>query len=280
MADKKLKHNKKRNSFLIRECLVRKMAEATISNDPKMYTDALEILKEHFRPESPIGKEVRLAEELLESRAIDDALARSIMRAVRTEARKQDHRSLDIAKSRLIRDLHRTFGRNMLSTYRFEDYKDIATAQLLLNSFMRNDMDGVLQRPLLERVMCDRMTSHHGVQRAAATVDDPMVYSIAVKKFNEKYGSLAKEQRDFLREYMSITQKSDVIRVLAERRDSIASHLRMAADTDPDVRSDYMMFERLNEAVDELERLDVSFPGAADTLMMFCGLVGEIENVN
>ena len=62
----KLRHNKKRNTAFVYEALVREIAKAVVKKDTRKKEVAINIIREHFAPNSLLAKELRLYKILQE----------------------------------------------------------------------------------------------------------------------------------------------------------------------------------------------------------------------
>ena len=62
----KLRHNKKRNTMFLYESLVKKLTKSVVQDDKERKDCVLSIIKEYFKKDSILGKELTLYKDVLE----------------------------------------------------------------------------------------------------------------------------------------------------------------------------------------------------------------------
>ena len=75
----KLRHNKKRNTVFLYESLVKELTKSVVQNNAERKKIVLSILKEYFKKDSVLGKELSLYKDVLESRELDFPTAEKIL---------------------------------------------------------------------------------------------------------------------------------------------------------------------------------------------------------
>lgn len=280
------KHNKKRNSGLVYEFIVRRMASQAIAQDATGYQKSLKIVKEYFAPGQPLAQERELFEVVCSSRGLSSESARRLLDEVLGHAQKLDHRKIEIKKSNLIKELNYTFGKNFFSEHRVPEYRLLASIQVLLESHRPG-------RPLLESVQ--RAQLEESLVRFMTTVDpvskpgtgdekvDTLVCALAAKKFQEKYGqNLSPGQARILERYMRATMSEETGRfeqfLLEEfgRMSKVLENSRLMKE----VREDKMMAERLDEAIAriKLDRQHQSLEFMTEEAMLYRKLIEELSS--
>jgi len=204
MGSNRFKHNKKRNSGLIYEFLVRKMAQAVLEKDSGTYKKSLNILKKYYSKGQPLNLERQIFEEVISTRGVDENIARGIINEVVVEAKNLNLRLVDIKKSNLIKDIHITFGKDFFSQFRLLNYKAYASTQLLINGCSNSTLKENVERVQLKEALTKFMSSKVSENKDEVCRDaDAFVYKLAVKKFNERYNdTLNDRQKQFLKEYI------------------------------------------------------------------------------
>src|SRR6056297_1342856 len=93
-------HNKKRNTGLLYEFLVRRISEALLEGDQKKSNIALKVIKKHFSKEnSQLYKEFRLINSLMKTTVGSEHTAASIIKEAKRAAKSHNNKSLDREKS-------------------------------------------------------------------------------------------------------------------------------------------------------------------------------------
>ena len=75
----KLRHNKKRNTVFLYESLVKELTKSVVQNNAERKKIVLSILKEYFKSDSILGKELTLYKDVLDSRELDFPTAEKIL---------------------------------------------------------------------------------------------------------------------------------------------------------------------------------------------------------
>ena len=74
-----MKHNKKRNTAFLYECLIRELTKAIIKEDKIKQTKVKGLLREFFSKGKALGKELDLYKSLLESKELNQDFSRRLM---------------------------------------------------------------------------------------------------------------------------------------------------------------------------------------------------------
>lgn len=200
-------HNKRRNSGLLWEFIVRRMSAALVEGDKRAQAAALRLLKRHFAQGTELHRELRIARALMKTSGVTPATASSILGEAKAAARGLDHVRLDKEKGELLRAIARSFHDDSFFEAPVEDYRAYATVQTLFNEWrdpahadlgrLARYEDELARRlsaaaaPAGERFLNDESP---GVNRLAA--------HIMTRRLNERYSSqLDPAQRDLLRAY-------------------------------------------------------------------------------
>jgi hypothetical protein len=286
MGSTKFKHNKKRNSGLIYEFLVRKMTESLIERDSKSYKQSLGIIKKYFSKGQPLDRERQLFEAITRTRGIKKSVGAGIIQEVITVARKLDHRVINIKKSNVIKDIHRTFGRGLFSSYRLQEYKAFASIQMLINSCNpKATINESVQRVQLADALINYMSTVP-VADVEKVNSDPLVYKIAMQKFNDRYDdSLNESQKRLLKCYAkalaSPPSKSErAVRTLL-RNEQKRLILDISAESGiKEIIEDKNMSKKLKEAKAMLHEMDLSksLDKRVEDLLLYCSLVEELKS--
>jgi len=286
MSSKKMrfKHNKRRNSGLVYEFLVRKMSESLIDKDSRSYKCALAITKKYFAAGQPMAKERQLFEIIASTRGVKPNVARRVLAEVIIVAKKLDHRLIDIKKSNAIKEIHRAFGKNLFSDYKFADYKAYASIQMLINGCNpKSTINESVQRVHLEEALINYMsvdTKRHAITEKI----DPLVYSITVKKFNERYNdTLCESQKRLLKKYVVALASENssrlVTAMLVVERKRLLFEMQSAHGV-KEIHEDKQMIKKLKDAENMLRELNLreSHSSHVEDMLLYCKLVEELNS--
>ena len=198
-------HNKKRNTGVIYEQLLKNVSKCLVEGDRKRAQICLNILERHFRQGTELYREFRLFNALANCEISASPVAAVIITEAKEAARHANRDSLEREKGYLIAEINRKLGQDFYDTH-FDRYRDYATIQVLLNTWRSPSPDlGVLfdyEKKLVEAMLRQKQslaqdeTEHHGDISA-------LVVNIMTEKLNSKFSSsLTDQQRNVIREYV------------------------------------------------------------------------------
>src|SRR5947207_849958 len=102
-------HNKKRNTGLLYEFLVRHISEGLVSGDERQVHLATKLLKKHFKKGTELHREFKLFHALVNTTVASSDVAKKIVVEAREAAKRYDVAQLDREKSLLIKGINYTF---------------------------------------------------------------------------------------------------------------------------------------------------------------------------
>lgn len=200
------RHNKKRNTGLLYEFLVRTISDAIIEGNKKKRDQALSIIRKHFVPGSELHKEFRLFHSLAATTVKSASVADSILEAARKASAKCDNKELDYEKSLLIRSINHNINENKFYDRRVPEYKIYATIQTLLNEWRDDNTTDIVQIAEFEHQLKEWLLQNKEVTKLEEVVDgsgDPLVERLMIKKLNERYkDNLTEAQSNIIRSYI------------------------------------------------------------------------------
>jgi len=230
---KQIKHNKKRNIGLIYELLLRHLSSRIIINDKKGAKTTTAILEKHFSKGTELYKEFRLFNALAQSTVSDTHIVASILTEAKAAARRANLSDLENEKSKLIRDINYKIGDKDFYYQHVENYKDLATIQITINEWRKNEPDlkvliefekKVGEQLLKTKTEVDILEEQ---ERLNASDSDRLVLKIMTEKINAKYANLTNDQREIIKNYVfySYQDKGDLKKYLSERKNAVLALL-------------------------------------------------------
>lgn len=205
---KKIKHSKFKNTGLIFELLVRRIASDTMNNRD---SDAIKLVKKYFMKGTTIAEELKLYQSIMEEKFKSEQSAKKFVSVVLKTRRSLNESALKREKYNLIRDINRLYEMAEFFNTRSDKYKTFATIYKLFE-YSESDNPAAFVRNH------DTLIEH--VRTASKKVTDSNIISeqdkdiriltnkILVDKFNEKYESLNEDQKALLREYVNSVSNS------------------------------------------------------------------------
>lgn len=240
------KNNKKRNTGLMYEFLVRAMSQSLVDKDDRRSAVVLKIVKESFAEGTELRKELTLLQQLMRSHASGDVASRLVSEAKR-RACSLDAAKLDREKSLLIRNVNHKIGDDMFYERHVGEYRTMQTLQSLFNEWRSREPDlsrlASLEGELVESLGAGRREAEQAQESDTMSPGQRrLLMSVMTEKLNKKYGtSLNSAQRELLRGFVrSSVSGSDGLRetMLKIRDDLVASinEYSVAEDASPDHR--------------------------------------------
>ena len=282
------KHNKRRDTGLLYELLVRKLGHAMVENNQEIYKKTLSIVREYFGDGAPLSAERELFDVIKNARGVSEQIARKILAEVQRHAKLIDSKKLDIKKSNLIKEVNHSLGREFFSEYRIPEYRLLASIQMMLDAARTQDrITETVQKIQLEEGLVKHMMSkgQNAIPERRSDVD-VLVMNMVAKRFDERYsGVLIPAQKKLLEKYLRAQVTGDE-RPLREFIITESNRGMLAIETAKelkDVKNDVEMTRRLDEAYSKLKGMLVYAPTKNNTdviveeLMLFQRLASEIE---
>ena len=197
-----MKHNKKRNTAFLYECLIRELTKAIIKENKEQQTVVKTILREFFSTGKPLRQELNLYNSLLESKEMSKDYSQRFLVETKKDFDNMDRKEVFNEQTALINRINKALGSKTFSNF-VPNYKDLATVGL----FLQDSNIGAKKRIMLE----DKMVSFLGRKEQALTEMkhlDKLEFKMFVDRFNSTYEhSLLKEQKELLGNF--ITSYSD-----------------------------------------------------------------------
>lgn len=279
------KHNKKRNSGLVYEFLVRRLGTQLVDQDREGAVKTAELAERYFSPGEPLCNELELFRAIRDTRGVSKETARRVLGEVQRQAARQDARQLDIKKSNIIKELNYTFGRDFFDKHRLPEYRLLASIQLFIDgSRGARRISESVQAIQLEDGLVSWMTSvPPAVDKDIDKQVDDLVCTMAAKRFNEKYGnSLNGGQKSLLESYVRslVTEKVGDLQKKVENDKNKIAKLLVSSYKMKEVQEDKVMKQRYVEATKRLSELDTSKAdeNVIEEMMLFHKLAEELTS--
>jgi hypothetical protein len=278
------KHNRKRNSGLVYEFLVRRLGQSMVEQDQPASRRALEIMRKYFGEGTALAHERELFEVVRNARGLSEGSARRVMAQVAIAAGKLDHKKIDIKKSCLIKEINHMYGRGFFAEHRIPEYRLLASIQMVIDTCRGGPgaLTESVSRIQLEEGLVQYMTTRgsYGPAAQPRSEVDGLVMRMVAKRFGEKYGaSLAAPQKVLLERYIryQVTGDERPLRQFIEAETARIHGALSRAGTMKDVKGDPEMARRLDEARTKFNRsTDVDV--VVEELMLYQKLAEEIES--
>ena len=277
-------HNKKRNSLLIYEFLVRTISKSLVEDDKRSSSAALKILRRHYRPGSELYKEFRLMNALAKSTVSSQHVAASILKDARNAAIKLDEQKLDREKSLLIRNINHSLNDENFYDQHVNEYRTFATIQMLLNEWRSSDKDIMQTGQFEDHVMTHLVTPKDPPQDSTITEDTAgsarLLMKIMSKKLNEKYNGILNDQQKSLIKAYAYATASDDQTSLKKKLQTIKEELIHLIESDESIDDNQYVKNKLVETKNALlsENFEEVNDETVTRFMLYSRLKDELES--
>jgi hypothetical protein len=278
-------HNKKRNSGLVYEFLVRNLSRAMIDKDVQTYQRTLGLIRKYYSPGCPMTEERELFDVVRNTRGVSENAARRILGEIQRAALALDSKKINIKKSNLIKEINHGLGQSFWDQNRVPEYRLLATVQMIIDA-ARSDkkLTESIQNIQLEEALVGYMVSDERKLQPPVQSDnvDQLVMALTAKRFQEKYSrALGVPQKSLLEKFIRYQVTGDdgeLVRYMDAERDRIDASLR-AATSLKEICDDQIMRDKLTEAragfvIDDRRSID----DRVEILMNYQHLVEEVES--
>lgn len=276
-------HNKKRNTGLLYEFLIRAISQSLVAGNQKKSSVALKVIKRHFKPGTELYKEYRLINSLVKTTVSSEAVAASIIQEAKAAARSYEPKALDREKSLLIGTINRAINDEDFYDSQVNEYRIYATIQTLLNDWRSPDHDLGRLAQYEDQLLRHLVTPKVEVPDALITEDSPgtsrLLMKVMMKKLNEKYaGVLSEEQRNLVRAYAFSTANDDpesIKKKLVEVKERLLAEIDKFSQQNAD--SEYVN-KKMDEARQRIEgeQFDVVDDDTVTRFMLYAKLSSEL----
>lgn len=278
------KHNKRRNSGIVYELLVRRASDMLIEGDREGFERARGFLVKYYSDGTPLARERELFEVFRTTRGVPPDVARRVIAEVVVHARRLDRRRIDARKSDLLKEINCSLGRDFFNRYRLPEYRLLASIQIMIESGRGGRLLEGLQRIQLEEALVKYMSMGEvpPVRPQSEEDVDDLVCAVAFQRFQERYGAeLSRGQQKLLDEYARLSLDDDRTEMLAHLSDERTRMLLKLKESrrSSEFRDDRVMSDRLEQAIRKLSLLTESdHEKVVMELMLFKKLEEEIAS--
>lgn len=222
------RHNKKRNSGLLYEFLIRSISRFLVEGDDTNAQLAKNLVKKYFASSTEIHKEYRLINALVNVPVGNEAVAEAVLQEARNASVKFDSKLLRAEKDKLIREINHTFGNDVIYAEQVNDYKNYATASTLIQYWRDEkhlDISTVVKYEASLLELLSRPNQEHQIEEADSSVDN-LVVKIAQEKMNKKYREkLSDSQSEILNAYIMEANPEKTKEKISEILENTSSEL-------------------------------------------------------
>lgn len=244
----KRRHNKKRNTALVYEALIKEATAAILRGDHETKNKVVSIVNKHFGLNSILRKDLQCYQSLAENQGLSREDSKRILNETKLQKRLIDPTGLFKAQTQAIKDINTEIDSDIFNNF-VPNYKTLATIDQMF-SFKTSPKDKVL----LENEVIEFMSAT-AEEDKTETVDN-LVISTFIEKFNQKYsGELLDEQRELLTHYiMSFADNAVSLKMFINNEIGRLKEALINSSTNVnEISKDKDMVQKTNQVVEKLE---------------------------
>ncbi len=197
----KLKHNKKRNTAFLFEALVKELTKAAVYGDKNKQKIVTSLIKEHFRKNSVLDRELTLYKQVYETKQFPKQHAEKLLNQV-----KEDHDTLSESdifneQSKLIAKMNKMLG-SQIYTNHVSNYKTLASLSQIFSKGLEPKKRILLEQEVIEFITSEPVKQTE-IPNSLTSSNSKSVLDRFVDRFNKTYSSaLLEEQKELLSRYI------------------------------------------------------------------------------
>lgn len=283
---KKSTHSKIRNTAILFELLTRQVAADTIKGVEK--SPALLIIKEFFKADSILAKELVLYQTLMNEKYNDGGKANYLLNTVVKLRNKMNAVKLSESKYNLIKEVKKHYDLKDFFKTNLTEYRIYASIYRIFEGVSVAKVADVVKSryTILEHIT--RKNQNKLTESVEAVVDDYLkqdeevrllAYKLMINKFNEKYATLSVKQKGILREYINnVSNTTELKQFLVKEGKLVAAAIKKML---PKVE-DQITAIKLNEVVNmttKLEKVRSVKEEHVLSILLYHELLKELKNV-
>ena len=281
---KKSTHSKIKNTAILFELLTRQVAADTIKGVEK--SPALFLIKEYFKADSLLAKELVLYQTIINERYNTPQKAEYLLNTVIKLQRKINAAQLKDQKYRLISEVKKHYDLKDFFKTNLSEYKLYASIYRVFEGVSVAKLSQTVQSRFtivehLNRKSSNRLSESHITNSEDYLKQDEEVrllaYKLMIDKFNEKYADLSVKQKTILKEYINNISNTTTLKqfVVAEGK-SISEQIKKQIP----IVSDRVIAIKLNEVcnmVDKLQSIKTIKEEHVLSLLLYHELLKELK---
>jgi tellurite resistance protein len=282
----KIKHSKFKNTGILFELLVRQIASDTVSGKDSA---AIGLVRKYFS-KSELTKEHKLYQALINSKALTEGKAESLINATLEISARLNRTALRKEKYNLIKDIRESYSIEEFFKSKINNYTQYAAAYSLIEAHSSLEfiepaqvienkvtlLEHIIRKEVNKADVTDRVLEEYAKMDKGTRI---LAYKMLLEKFNEKYGDMSNAQKSVLKEYINNISNTVKLREFVNNsytaiKTQIAQLSKTVADKTTQIK--------LTEIVNLLRPLDKNQNVKDDNiiaLLQFHQLIDELKSV-
>jgi hypothetical protein len=283
---KKSTHSKIKNTAILFELLSRQVAADTINGVEK--SPALSIIKEFFKANSILAKELVLYQTLLNEKYSNAEKATYLLNTVIKLRNKFDTAKLKEQKYLLVREVKKHYDLSSFFKTNINEYRVYASIFRIFEGVSVASVSEVVSSRFtivehLTKKQSNKLNEASELaNREYLKQDDEirlLAYKLMIDKFNEKYQDLSDKQKSILKEYISNISNTTKLKEFVINESAIvgAQIAKIAPKLDDKITS--IKLKEVCNMINKLEKVKSIKEEHVLSLLLFHELLKELKNV-
>jgi hypothetical protein len=128
-----MKHNKKRNTAFLYECLVKELTKSVVRQEHQRKRQILSIIKEFFHKDSVLKQDLDVYRSIMESKKLPKDTAQRFLFETRKDFHDLDRKNIFNQQTILIKTINETISPAVFANF-ISNYKNIASIGTFFDS--------------------------------------------------------------------------------------------------------------------------------------------------
>ena len=280
-----IKHSKYKNSGILFELLVRQITADTLDG---FDSPARKILKEYF-VKTELGREYKLYEQLSKHTSVTEAKANLILNSLLESSLNLNRSALKRQKYNLISEIKKHYDLTKFFKHKLPNYKTQAALYMLTEIKANKEFSNPELEINNKITILEHLSEETIVKETKETVIDEfqtydkdlrtLTYRVLLEKFNSKYDTLLKEQKEILKELITSIDNTPRLKEFYNTKvNEIKESLAELSNT----VTDKVTKIKITEVIKMLPTIDKTSKVKDDdltNLLQYYDLIQELKNV-
>ncbi len=266
-----LRHNKKRNAFIIYEQLITVASNLVASNRMNEAKYVISLVKKHYSTSTVLGKELKLFETIFKNKQSSKEQAFSLIEETLKQVGSTSLTEIEKSQNSLLKDINENVSPDLYNIP-IKDYKTMASIQILFNEARNNYKDTLpAERAKINNALIERICQPLAEQEEPI---DNFTYKVLVKKYNDTYYKLVNEDQKDILKGLALYRINNDLKQFSTLVESKIQIIQKAL-------SEKKHYEGINEAYQQVidTKYDFSNEEHIYEIMRFLDLVEDLQNV-
>lgn len=244
-------HNKKRNTAVLFEILVKEQAKCILKKQDKKAKFIEKLIKKFYCKGSPLSQELELYNVLSESSELAENTAERLIFNIKQARSTINESLLYEMQSKLISLINKTLGPETFNNF-IPNYTKLATINTLFNI-----KESFKHKMEMEQILKDSLINNHKEEELIKEDVNMLVFKQYMTHYNSEYASLLDEQKELLNKFVLYKFGDDVdLKVYLNTECLRLSNI--ITDNIKKASNDDLLKEKLTKVLTKLQNISIN----------------------